>query len=87
MNKSAVQMQQQRYTQDEFVLRQRAYLEAIAPISKVMADYLSFQLPTMFIYPDGKIEYKWSLEAEKKLDEFREMIREIQKYFKLELEP
>jgi hypothetical protein len=82
MNKSAVQMQQiERYTKDELVLRHRAYLEAIAPISKVMADYLSFQLPTMFIYPDGKIEYKWTPEVEKQLDMYRNTISEIQCYF------
>lgn len=67
-------------TLESIIMRQRAYIEAIKPYTKMKADIYSMTMPTMIIRPDGRIEHHHNFTKSQKkileqLDELIEMMK------------
>lgn len=70
-------MDREQYEIETAVARQRAFLDAIAPIVREKVKLYSIAMPKIIIYPDGRTEHEypqWLTEACAKWDEVIEQI-------------
>jgi hypothetical protein len=69
-------------TMDEAELsmaKHHAFLEAIQPIQKKMAEVLAMSPGTVIVRKDGTVEHRYSAETEKMIGQFKDLIAHIAK--------